>query len=129
MDKQQSIELFRAQARPPQEAIRPIEAGRLKRFSDINPQWRVEALTETYGLYGVGWFVQVKDTQYVDLPETQEKMIFLTRLCRVQAAKYKQEVLRWEIPPVLLLRVLKAMPKQCRENLNFLLSKCFVCLI
>lgn len=78
MDKQQSIELFRAQARPPQEAIRPIEAGRLKRFSDINPQWRIEALTETYGLYGVGWFVQIKDTQYVDLPETQEKMLFLT---------------------------------------------------
>lgn len=78
MDKQQSIELFRAQARPPESAIRPIEAGRLKRFSDINPQWRIEALTETYGLYGVGWFVQIKDTNTVDLPETQEKMLFLT---------------------------------------------------
>ena len=78
MDKQQSIELFRAQARPPESAIRPIEAGRLKRFSDINPQWRIEALTETYGLYGVGWFVQIKDTNTVDLPETQEKMLVLT---------------------------------------------------
>ena len=78
MDKQQSIELFRAQARPPENAIRPIEAGRLKRFSDINPQWRIEALTETYGLYGLGWFVQIKDTTTVDLPETKEKMLFLT---------------------------------------------------
>lgn len=78
MDKQQSVELFRAQARPPENAIRPIEAGRLKRFSDINPQWRIEALTETYGLYGLGWFVQIKDTTTVDLPETKEKMLFLT---------------------------------------------------
>ena len=78
MDKQTSIELFRAQARPPQEALKTIEFGRLKGKSDINPQWRIEALTETYGLYGVGWFVQIKDTNMVDLPETQEKMLFLT---------------------------------------------------
>ena len=78
MDKQQSIELFREQARPPKEALNEIKYGPLKGKSDINPQWRIEALTATYGLYGVGWFVQVKDTQYVDLPETQEKMIFLT---------------------------------------------------
>ena len=78
MDKQQSIELFRAQARPPQEALKTIEFGRLKGKSDINPQWRIEALTETYGLYGLGWFVQIKDTTMVDLPETQEKMLFLT---------------------------------------------------
>ena len=75
MDKQQSIELFRAQARPPQEALKTIEFGRLKGKSDINPQWRIEALTETYGLYGVGWFVQIKDTTMVDLPETQEKNV------------------------------------------------------
>ena len=78
MDKEKSIELFRAQAKPPQEALKPISGGNLKGLSDINPQWRIEALTETYGLYGLGWFVQVKDTTTVDLPETKEKMLFLT---------------------------------------------------
>ena len=82
MDRQksieQSIELFRAQARPPQEALKTIEFGRLKGKSDINPQWRIEALTETYGLYGLGWFVQIKDKDVFDVPETQEKMLFLT---------------------------------------------------
>ena len=78
MDKQQSVELFRAQARPPQEALNEIKFGPLKGKSDINPQWRIEALTETYGLYGLGWFVQIKDTTTVDLPETKEKMLFLT---------------------------------------------------
>ena len=75
MDKEKSIELFREQARPPKEALKEIEYGPLKGKSDINPQWRVEALTETYGLYGVGWFVQLKDSQMVDLPETKEKML------------------------------------------------------
>ena len=78
MDATSSLNLFRAQARPPKEALNEIKFGPLKGKSDINPQWRVEALTETYGLYGLGWFVQIKDTTTVDLPETQEKMLFLT---------------------------------------------------
>lgn len=78
MDKDKSIELFRKNARPPEEALKPIDYGKMKNFTDINPQWRIEALTETYGLYGLGWFVQVKDTTTVDLPETKEKMLFLT---------------------------------------------------
>jgi hypothetical protein len=78
MEKDKSIELFRAQAKPPQEALKPIIGGNLKGLSDINPQWRIEALTETYGLYGVGWFVQVKETTTVDVPDTHEKMLFLT---------------------------------------------------
>ena len=78
MDKDKSIELFRKNARPPEEALKPIDYGKMKNFTDINPQWRIEALTETYGLYGLGWFVQVKDTTTVDLPETNEKMLFLT---------------------------------------------------
>lgn len=78
MDAISSLNLFRAQARPPQDALRPIDFGRLKNKTDISPQWRIEALTETYGLYGLGWFVQIKDKDIVDLPETQEKMLFLT---------------------------------------------------
>ena len=78
MDATSSLNLFRAQARPPKEALNEIKFGPLKGKSDINPQWRIEALTETYGLYGVGWFIQIKDTNMVDLPETQEKMLFLT---------------------------------------------------
>ena len=78
MDKDKSVELFRKNARPPEEALKPIEYGKMKNFTDINPQWRIEALTETYGLYGVGWFVNVKETTTVDVPDTHEKMLFLT---------------------------------------------------
>ena len=78
MDIEESKKLFYKQARPPQDALRPIDFGRLKNKTDTSPQWRIEALTETYGLYGLGWFVQIKDKDIFDVPETQEKMLFLT---------------------------------------------------
>lgn len=39
---------------PPQ-ALKPIQAGRLKGMSDINPMWRIKVMTETFGICGVGW--------------------------------------------------------------------------
>jgi hypothetical protein len=39
----------------PSEALRKIEAGRLKGMSDINPMWRIKKLTELFGMCGVGW--------------------------------------------------------------------------
>lgn len=40
---------------PPKTALKPIVAGRLKGKSDINPQWRIQAMTETFGPVGIGW--------------------------------------------------------------------------
>ena len=42
-------------SRPPKEALKAIQAGRLKGKSDINPQWRIKAMTETFGPVGIGW--------------------------------------------------------------------------
>lgn len=39
----------------PKEALKPIEAGRLKGKSDINPMWRIKQLTEQFGPCGIGW--------------------------------------------------------------------------
>ena len=39
----------------PKEAIKPIQAGRLRGMSDINPMWRIKVMTETFGLCGIGW--------------------------------------------------------------------------
>jgi len=41
--------------RPPATALRKIEAGRLRGKSDINPQWRYEAVTQLFGPCGAGW--------------------------------------------------------------------------
>lgn len=39
----------------PEGALKPIQAGRLKGKSDINPMWRIKALTEQFGPCGIGW--------------------------------------------------------------------------
>lgn len=39
----------------PQEALKPINGGRLKGMSDINPMWRIKMLTEVFGMCGIGW--------------------------------------------------------------------------
>lgn len=43
----------------PQEALKPILAGRLKGKSDINPVWRMKAMTEAFGPCGVGWKYEI----------------------------------------------------------------------
>ena len=43
----------------PKEALRSIQAGRLKGKSDINPMWRIKKLTELYGPAGVGWYYEI----------------------------------------------------------------------
>ena len=40
------MDIYEAVRTPPQEALKAIEAGRLKGMTDINPMWRIKALTE-----------------------------------------------------------------------------------
>ena len=44
---------------PPSRALREIKGGRLKGMTDINPQWRYEAMTEQFGPCGVGWKYEI----------------------------------------------------------------------
>jgi hypothetical protein len=45
----------------PDSATRLIEAGRLKGKTDINPMWRIKALTEKFGPCGFGWKYVITD--------------------------------------------------------------------
>ncbi len=45
----------------PDSAKRHIEAGRLKGKTDINPMWRIKALTEKFGPCGFGWKYVITD--------------------------------------------------------------------
>ena len=77
-------EKFYEKARPPQEALNTISFGKLKGKSDINPQWRIEALTDVFGLCGVGWYCEIMDVTFVDVPATEEKLVYLTAGIRVR---------------------------------------------
>lgn len=39
----------------PDEAKKPITGGRLNGMTDINPMWRIKAMTELFGPCGTGW--------------------------------------------------------------------------
>ena len=46
----------------PDEAKKTIGAGKLKGFTDINPMWRIQMLTEMFGPCGIGWYID--DVRY-----------------------------------------------------------------
>lgn len=50
-----NLDLYNKLKVVPQEAIKPIQSGRLKGKSDINPMWRIRTMTEHFGVCGIGW--------------------------------------------------------------------------
>lgn len=50
-----NLDLYKKLKVVPAEAIKPIQNGRLKGKSDINPMWRIKTMTEHFGICGIGW--------------------------------------------------------------------------
>ena len=57
--KNDNLRFYEQLRKVPQEALKPILAGRLKGKSDINPVWRIKAMTEAFGPCGVGWKYEI----------------------------------------------------------------------
>jgi len=55
----ENLSIYNKVRKVPNEALRKIEAGRLKGKSDINPMWRIKALTEQFGPCGFGWKYEI----------------------------------------------------------------------
>lgn len=53
-----NLELYEKIRQVPKEAQKTIGAGRLKGMTDINPMWRIKALTEQFGICGIGWYYE-----------------------------------------------------------------------
>jgi hypothetical protein len=60
----------------PDSALKTIGAGRLKGKSDINPQWRYQKLTETFGPCGFGWKFTI-EKQWIETTATGEIACFV----------------------------------------------------
>ena len=58
--EEKAIDIYKSLSRPPKDALREIQAGKLKGKTDINPQWRYKAMTEKFGLVGTGWKYEVQ---------------------------------------------------------------------
>jgi len=65
MDKQRgsivadNLSIWNKVSRPPREALKTITGGRLSGMTDVNPQWRMKVMTETFGPCGVGWHYEI----------------------------------------------------------------------
>lgn len=54
-----NMDIYNAVRAVPQDAKKPIQAGRLKGKTDINPMWRIKELTERFGPCGFGWKYEI----------------------------------------------------------------------
>ena len=57
-----NLDLYNRLRTCPPEAQKPITAGRLKGMTDINPMWRIKAITDRFGKPGFGWTLKVVRT-------------------------------------------------------------------
>ena len=88
-----NLRLYNAWRAVPQEAQKPIEAGRLKGKTDISPMWRIKVLTEMFGPVGLGWYYEITDKR-IEQGAGDEKAAF------VDIALYIKENGEWSKPIV-----------------------------
>jgi hypothetical protein len=71
------LKAWRSFSSPPKQYLRSIGGGKLRGKTDINPQWRILALTECYGPCGIGWGWYETNRSTLSTPEG-EVMCFVT---------------------------------------------------
>ena len=69
------LSLYNRVREVPEEAKKPISAGRLKGKTDINPLWRIQTLTREFGPAGIGWFTETTEMKFVETDK--EKALYL----------------------------------------------------
>lgn len=62
----ENLAIYNRLANVPVDAQKMIGAGRLKGMTDINPMWRIKALTQEFGPAGIGWKYVIKEKQIIE---------------------------------------------------------------
>lgn len=73
----ENMKIYEAARGVPQEALKTIQAGRLKGMSDINPMFRIKRLTELFGPCGVGWWYEITRKEITFDEITNQKCAFV----------------------------------------------------
>jgi DNA-directed RNA polymerase subunit RPC12/RpoP len=77
----------------PREAQKKINGGRMNGKTDINPMWRIRALTENFGPCGIGWYYDITN-KWLEPGSDGEVAAF------VEIALYIKEDGEWSKPIV-----------------------------
>ena len=62
----ENLEIYNKLKEVPKEAQKPITGGRLNGMTDIKPMWRIEKLTEVFGICGIGWKTKIKNKEILE---------------------------------------------------------------
>ena len=71
-----NMELYNLVREVPKNAQKTIKGGRLNGYTDINPMWRIQKLTETFGPCGVGWKYTI-DREWIEAGANGEVAAFV----------------------------------------------------
>ena len=66
MSENANLSIYERVKNVPDNAKKPINGGRLKGMTDINPMWRIKTLTEIFGVCGIGWKPEIKNKSIID---------------------------------------------------------------
>jgi hypothetical protein len=55
----ENTKVWEALSTPPKAALKEIKGGRMKGMTDINPTWRMLAMTKQFGICGIGWKYEI----------------------------------------------------------------------
>lgn len=83
-----ALEYWERLNKAPKQYLKKIEFGALKGKSDINPQWRMMAMTDVFGPVGIGWKYEIVRDWTVTAP-SGVVMVF------VEVAVYVKHLEEW----------------------------------
>ena len=61
-----NLQIYNQLKSVPEEAKKKITGGRLNGMTDIKPMWRIEKLTEIFGVCGIGWKTIIKNKEIIE---------------------------------------------------------------
>ena len=61
-----NLEIYNKIKEVPEKAQKRITGGRLNGMTDIKPMWRIEKLTELFGICGFGWKAPITNKEIID---------------------------------------------------------------
>lgn len=86
-----NLSIYNKVRQVPNEAKKPIQGGRLKGMTDINPMWRIKTLTSVFGPVGFGWYYNILEKR-IEEGANGEKVAF------VDIALYVKQDNEWSKP-------------------------------
>ena len=73
----ENLEIYNKVKSVPKDAQKEIFGGRLKGMTDIKPQWRIQKMTEIFGVCGIGWKFEIIDIKYSEKDEKKQQCCFV----------------------------------------------------